>query len=147
MGKELHASRLLTLISLPVSDLLKPAYNFGGISMIQMGKPYVENWLNTRQSVADLIKSFTIPVLAMNMSAILNGVMDEQVYARIDLFNKQRSNRGAFLIDKEAEEFEFKSAPLGGLDALQQQSLEHLASVWRIPLVKLTGIQPERLEC
>ncbi len=33
--KLVHRSRLLTLISSPVSDMLKPAYSFGGIPMIQ----------------------------------------------------------------------------------------------------------------
>ena len=64
MGKELHASRLLTLIPFPVGDLLKPAYFFGGRSLVQMAKPYVDNWLQTRQSVSDLIKAFTIFVHA-----------------------------------------------------------------------------------
>ena len=43
MANEVHASRLMTTIPFPVSDLLKPAYSFGGLSLIQMGKPYVDN--------------------------------------------------------------------------------------------------------
>jgi hypothetical protein len=53
LNQEFHASRLLTIFPFPVSDLLKPAYSFGGMPLIQMGKPYVDNWLNGRQAVAD----------------------------------------------------------------------------------------------
>jgi len=40
-GQEVAASRLLTFIFRPVSDLLKPAYAFGGIPLIQLIKPYI----------------------------------------------------------------------------------------------------------
>src|SRR5262249_9790845 len=50
-GKEVHSTRLMTFIGREVPDLLKPAYSFGGLSMSQMVKPYVDNWLRVRQSV------------------------------------------------------------------------------------------------
>lgn len=52
MAQEIHASRLFTLISRPVPDMLKPAYNFGGVSMTQLMMPYVERWLRTVDSVS-----------------------------------------------------------------------------------------------
>ena len=33
MGQDTHSSRLLTIITRPVPDMLKPAFNFGGISL------------------------------------------------------------------------------------------------------------------
>ena len=145
MGKELHASRLLTLIPFPVGDLLKPAYFFGGRSLVQMAKPYVDNWLQTRQSVSDLIKAFTIFVLHTNLSNTLAGGMDESVDDRIALFNKHRNNGGAFVVDKDSEDFGNVSAPLGSIDHLQAQAQEHMAAVYRIPLVKFLGISPTGL--
>ncbi|EDK8146394.1 DUF1073 domain-containing protein, partial [Salmonella enterica] len=44
MGKTVHASRMIDLISRPVPDMLKPAYNFGGLSLVQIAEPYVNNW-------------------------------------------------------------------------------------------------------
>ena len=145
MGKELHASRLLTLIPFPVGDLLKPAYFFGGRSLVQMAKPYVDNWLQTRQSISDLIKAFTIFVIKMNLSNTLAGSMDESVFDRVALFNKFRDNNGAFVVDKDSEDFGNVSAPLGGVDHLQAQAQEHMAAVYRIPLVKFLGISPSGL--
>ena len=147
MGKELHASRLLTFISREVPDLLKPAYAFGGLSLSQMAKPYVDNWLRTRQSVSDLLHSFTIPVLSTNMQSTLSDESDDasSLATRAVLFTTTRDNQGLMMLDKDSEEFSFVSAPLGSLDKLQAQSQEHMAAVSHIPLVILLGITPAGL--
>ncbi|MGJ2408946.1 phage portal protein, partial [Salmonella enterica subsp. enterica serovar Paratyphi A] len=145
MGRSVHKTRLLTFIGRPVPDLLKPAYSFGGISLSQMAYPYVENWLKTRQGVNDIITSFTQFVLKTGMDAVLSGGSADSMLARAAMFNNTRSNRGLLMIDKEAEEFENVSSPLSGLDALQAQSQEHMASVSHIPTVKLLGVQPAGL--
>lgn len=145
-GKEVHATRLLTIIGREVPDLLKPAYSFGGLSLSQMAKPYVDNWLRTRQSVADLISSFSVFVLKTNLAEKLtmdpNG---DALFKRADFFNNLRDNRGLMLTDKELEDFANVSTSLATLDALQAQTQEHMASVSGIPLVKLLGIQPAGL--
>lgn len=144
-GRTVHASRMLTLVGRPMPNMLKPAYAFGGLALSQMIKPYVDNWLRTRQSVSDLIDAFSVMVLKTDMSEVLSGGIGTQLFARVDLFNKTRSNRGAFVVDKDAEEFENVSAPIAGLDKLQAQSLEQIASISGIPLVILLGVTPSGL--
>lgn len=144
LGTEIHSSRLLTMIGRPVPDMLKPAYAFGGLSMSQMMKPYVDNWLRTRQAVADLIASFAVMGLKTNLNAML-APGSELLLNRLDLFNVTRDNNNAMMLDKETEDWFNVSTPLSTLDALQAQTQEHLASVTRIPLVKLLGIQPAGL--
>lgn len=145
MARPIHASRMLTMISRPVRDILKPAYNFGGLSLSQIMKPYVDNWLRTRQAVSDLINSFTVFVLSTNMSALLTGGDGGPENNRLDVFNQQRSSRGAFEIDKDTESFQNISVPLGGLDHLQAQSQEHMATPSGIPVVKFFGLTPSGL--
>lgn len=145
MGKQVHVSRLLPFIGRPVPDLLKPAYSFGGLALTQMAKPYVDNWLQTRQSVNDLISAFTVWILYTNMSSVLQGGGMEAEMARASLFNNMRNNRGLMMVDKEAEDFDNISASLSGLHELQAQSQEHMAAVSGIPLVKLLGITPAGL--
>lgn len=140
LGKPIHVSRTLQFVGRPVSDALKPAYQFGGVSMTQMSKPYVDNWLRTRQSVADLIESFTVFVLKTNMSSILNGGAASELQKRANLFTKFRGNHGLNVIDQDTEDFMNLSVPLGGLDALQAQAQEQMCSVFGIPLVIFTGI-------
>jgi phage-related protein (TIGR01555 family) len=144
MSREVHRSRLLTFVGREMPDILKPAYAFGGLSMSQMLKPYVDNWLRTRQSVSDLIQNFSHSVLKTNMDAT-TAVGGDALFARVALFNNIKNNQGAMVIDKDAEDFSNVSAPLGGLDSLQAQSQEHMAAIARIPLVKLLGIQPAGL--
>jgi len=145
LGREIDASRMMTFIGHPVPDLLKPAYAFGGLSLSQMLKPYVDIWLTTRQSVADLIHSFSVMVLMTDLSTILQPGNAGALMARIALFNMLRDNQGAFVINKATEDFKNVSASLGGLHELQAQAQEHLCSATRIPLVKYTGISPSGL--
>ena len=145
MATTVHQSRLLTFIGHPVPDLLKAAYSFGGLSLSQIAKPYVDNWLRTRQSVSDLLHSFSVMVLKTDMSTILNGGAADMMIARAEVFNKFRDNRNIMMIDKDREDFMNVSASLAGLDHLQAQAQEHMSSVTGIPLIKLLGITPSGL--
>lgn len=147
LGQPVHASRLLTVITRPVPDMLKPAFNFSGISLSQLAEPYVDNWLRTRQSVSDLINNFSITALATSMDQVLEGDEDaaSELFSRADLFTATRSNRGLMLLDKEREELIQVNTPLSGLHELQAQSQEHMCSVSRMPAIVLTGISPSGL--
>lgn len=143
LGIEVHASRLLTIITREVSDMLKPAYNFGGISMSQLAEPYVDNWLRTRQSVSDLINNFSIVSLSTDMGQVLQGDDNgADLFKRAELFTLTRSNRGLMLLDKEREELQQQAVPLGTLDALQAQSQEQMCAVSHTPAVVLLGVAP-----
>jgi len=152
MGRRVHASRLLTFVSREVPDMLKPAYNFGGLSLSQLMEPYVFQWLRTRNSVSDLIYNFSIIVLKTDMAAVLadkGGAAGAKAgmgfFDRLKLFTQTRSNQGLMTIDKTREELEQIAVPLSSLDKLQAQAQEHMAAPSHIPLVKLTGITPSGL--
>ena len=145
MGKRIHASRLMTFISREMPDILKPAYSFAGLSLSQMAKPYIDNWIRTRQSVSDLLHSFSVSGILTDMSTYLAAGAKTDMQTRLDYFNANRDNQGAMLLDKETEEYFNISTPLGTLDALQAQAQEQQSSVSAIPLVKLLGITPSGL--
>ncbi len=146
MGETIHVSRLVLFVGREMPDILKPAYQFGGLSLSQMGKPYVDNWLRTRQSVSDLIHSFSVMVLSTDLSQLLAGANDAaSLMNRLAVFNNLRDNAGTFAIDKDSETFANVAAPIAGLHELQAQAQEHMASVWGIPLVVYTGITPSGL--
>lgn len=145
MGREISGSRLNTFIGHPVPDMLKPAYAFGGLSLSQMAKPYVDIWLTTRESVGTLIHSFSVMVLMTDLSTQMQPGNVNALLARVAMFNMLRDNQGTFVVNKNSEDFKNVSASLSGLHELQAQSQEHMASVSRIPLVKLTGISPSGL--
>ncbi len=145
MGKEVHRSRLLTLVGREVPDLLKPVYCFGGLSLSQMSKPYIDNFLRTRQSVSDAIHTYAMVWLRTNLQLLL-GAEGDRFMERVDLFNSTRDNLNLMLLDKDMdEELGATQISLAGLDSLQGQSREQMAMPARIPLVKLFGIQPSGL--
>lgn len=147
MGNIVHDSRLLLFVSRPVPDMLKAAYSFGGISLSQLAKPYIDHWIRTRDSVSDIVHSFSVSGFLTNMEATLGGDAGgaDDFFRRVDLFNKTRDNRGAMVLDKDSEEFFQFNTPLSGLDALQAQAQEQMSAVSSIPLVKLLGITPSGL--
>ena len=144
-SKKVHTSRILTITSREVPDILKPAYSFGGLPLTQMVKPYVDNFLRNRQSVSDLIRAFSIMVFSTDMTDALNGGDGQNFMNRLASFVAGRDNLGAFAVDKEREDLKNVSAPLGGLDHLVAQSQEQIASIASIPLVKYLGITPSGL--
>lgn len=144
-GVTVHISRLLTFVGREVPDVLKPAYAFGGLALTQMAKPYVDNWLRTRQSVSDMVHSFSTMVLKTNLENVLSGDPADDLFKRIDIFNATRDNRGCMVIDKNSEELENVAVPMAGLDKLQAQALEQLSTVSGIPIVILLGQTPSGL--
>jgi uncharacterized protein len=146
LGQKVHASRLLTIVTRPVPDLLKAAFNFSGMSMSQLAEPYVNNWLRTRQSVADLLNNFSITALKTSMDQVLSGGDDgSDLFKRAELFTLTRSNKGMMLLDKDREDLVQVNTPLGGLSELQAQAQEHMGTVSHEPMIILTGISPSGL--
>lgn len=145
IGTEVHATRLFTIVSRPVADMLKPAYSFRGISMTQLAIPYVDNWLRTRQSVSDTVKQFSVSGVLMDLQQSLLPGAGTSLDYRAQLLNLYRDNRNLLLLDKATEEFFQVNTPLSGLDALQAQAQEQMGAVSHTPLVKLLGITPSGL--
>ena len=144
-GNSIHDTRLITVVSRPVPDMLKPAYNFGGISLTQLLVPYVDNWLSARQTVNDLLHKFSTSGFKTDMGTMLSGGSSNDLVNRVEIFNAMRDNFGALLIDKDKEEFFQFNVPLSGIDRLQAQAQEQMAAPTHIPLVKLFGITPSGL--
>lgn len=145
LSVKVHASRLYTIVSRPVSDMLKPAYSFRGISLTQLAMPYVDNWLRTRQSVSDTVKQFSVSGIKTDLAQQLQPGAGNDLAMRAQLINAYRDNRNLLFLDTATEEFFQVNTPLTGLDAVQAQSQEHMSAVSQTPLVKLTGITPAGL--
>lgn len=146
MGRKTHSTRLLTFIGREVPDLLKPAYNFGGMSLTQLMQPYVTMWLRTRKSVNDLINNFSVTVLKTNLESTLQEGGDGMtLLKRIQLFIQTRGNQGLAAIDMTSEDIVKQDTSLASLDKLQSQSQEHMSAPCHIPLVKLFGVTPAGL--
>lgn len=147
LGREWHRSRLLTFIGRELPDMLKPAYNFSGISMSQLIEPYVNRWLKTVDSVNRLISNFSRLILKTNMQDALGGDSKAAnlLLKRLQAYVQTADNRGVLALDKDAEDLGLVTTPLSGLHELQAQAQEHMAAPTHIPLVKMFGITPTGL--
>lgn len=147
LGRKTHSSRLLTFIFREVPDLLKPAYDFSGISIFQLMMPYVNRWYRTAKNVNDLINIFSIVTLSTDMAQMLNSAPNspQSLPARMAAFNQTRDNRGAFVVNKDTEELTTNNVPLASLDKLQAQAQEHMATPARLGLLEFFGITPTGL--
>jgi phage-related protein (TIGR01555 family) len=143
LGRKTHSTRLMTFIFREVPDLLKPAYDFAGISMTQLMMPYVQRWLRTAKNVNDLINIFSVVTLATDLQALLQD--PAKFIKRLVTFTQTRDNRGMMVTNKGTEELTMQNVPLGSLDKLQAQAQEHMATPGRMPLIKFFGITPSGL--
>lgn len=140
--QEVDKTRFLTFVARPVPDLLKPAFAFGGLSLTQMARPTVENWLKTRRSVGAIISAFSVFVLATNLNQELQANGSDFLLKRAIHFNATRDNQGLMITDKELEDFQNISAPLSTLDVLQAQSQEHMSLPAGTKITTLRGEVP-----
>lgn len=143
LGKKTHASRYLSFIFREVPDLLKPAYDFAGISITQLMMPYVNRWLRTAKNVNDLINIFSIVTLHTDLAALL--AKPEEFMKRLQAFTMTRDNRGLMAVQKDKEDLKTNNIPLSSLDKLQAQAQEHLATPARMTLIDFFGITPAGL--
>jgi hypothetical protein len=76
------------------------------------------------------------------MSGVLQGTNYENFKKRIQFYTQCQNNQGVFMCDKETEDFAKVETSLSGLDKLQAQAQEHMASVAKTPLTILFGLSP-----
>lgn len=137
-----HASRFLRFIKNEPPLILRPAYNFLGIPDVQTAWDYLLHFTETRESAARLLKKFSLTVIKTNADAVLYGGDDSDVRKRIAHLARERDNDGVYAINYDDEDMVQLNTPLAGVTDIVRQSLELLACVWRIPVVKFLGVSP-----
>lgn len=133
----IHSSRLYTMIFFTVPDMIKPLYNCLGISLCQLMKDKVKSAETIRQSLADLMLRFKTDII--KTPALLANA--EALKDRIDLFNASKNNLGTLVLSDQ-EDYINSVTSITGLDKIQAQAFENVASSARLPAVKLLGLTP-----
>ena len=150
-GCLVHRDRLISMVPYGVSDLFKPSFNFGGMSLTQQLRPYVHNFLRTRNSISNITANFSRLVLKTDMGSLMaTGTGDEadpttSITGRASFMQKISEGQDIIVADHQNEDVSVVATPLTGLADLQAQAMEAMASIPGIPLVKLFGITPNGL--
>ncbi len=150
MGVQINADRVCKFMANNPPLLLKPVYQFFGISPIQLAISKIVGFTETYNNIVEIIGKYNLNVLKTNsvaLSNLLNGSVDiddvNSIKARIALFNKLRTNFGVLMLDQESEEWQQFNMNLTTLDKLLNQNLELISAVTRIPATKLYGSSPQ----
>lgn len=136
-GAVLHSSRADNIVFFDSPDILKPLFNFLGVSLCQFMKDYVKNADTIRQSLSDIFLRFRSVILKTQL--VKNN--EAQAIIRTKALAKTSNNLGVLLIT-ENEEVSNLITPLSGLDRIQAQAFENMVISSRLPATKLLGISP-----
>lgn len=134
---EVHSSRLIPLTFFEVPDLIKPMFNYQGISLTQLMSEYVANADVMRQSVADLFLRFRTMIIKTNAEKLSS----KEYIDRVKNNNLQANNLGVLLINNN-EDVQQITTSLSGMDNLISQAMENMVISSSIPATKLLGISP-----
>lgn len=133
-----NSTRLYTMSFFEAPDLLKPMFNFLGLSLCSFMKDKVRSADTIRQSLSDLFLRFKTDIIK---TPAMQQTNEEAVRKRIQLLNMSKNNLGTLLL-AENEEWIQTIATLAGLDKIQAQAYESIASSARMPAIKLLGLTP-----
>lgn len=136
-----HNTRLLTLSFFEVADLLKPLYNFMGVSLCQYMQDKVKSADSIRQSLSDMFLRFRTAIIK---TPALMSADTTELTQRIEAINLSENNFGKLIL-RDDEEYINSITPITGYDKIQAQAYETIAASARIPINKLFGQTPTGL--
>lgn len=142
MGDTVHESRFIDIVSRPVPDILKPSYNFGGLSLTQLMEDYVVDWRDAKKNIIKVIKSLRMRALKTDMDARLQepGAFDK----RIKLFTQYQDNQGIWALDLQEDLLHMQTS-LSELSNLLSNYQEQLCIPSRTTNLKMFGNAPAGL--
>ena len=133
----LDKSRVVPLTFFSAPDMLKPLYNYFGISLPQFMRDYIKIADGARQALGDIFVRFRTTILKTDLSKI----SAQEAMDRVAAINKLRNNLGTLLLTSDEEYIE-SVTNLTNLDKLLAQMQENIAVSARMPAVKLLGLTP-----
>lgn len=141
-GIPVHASRLFYMTECELTTLLKPAYNFFGISLSQRVLDAVAHYTACREAAARLLKKYSLTMFKTDMSQVLTGGYDDTLQRRIEYFLQNRDNDGVAVVDKESEDIVIMTTSLSGVTDVVRQAMEYVAAMFNEPVTKMWGLSP-----
>lgn len=139
-GKKVHRTHLVIFRTEEVSDILKPTYIFGGISIPQKIAQRVYASEKTADETPMLAMTKRLDVVKMDLAkAELNPW---KVVKRLTEFTQRRDNFGVKTIDLDDEMQQFDTS-LADLDAVIMTQYQLVAAASNVPSVKLLGTPPK----
>jgi len=141
-GVPVHRSRLIIFKENELPVMLRPAYNFVGISLAQRALDAVCHYTESREAMVRMLLKCSTMVFKSDMSDIFNGDVADTMDTRIKYFVQNRDNDGVAVIDREREDLAVLNTSLGGMSDIVQRCQEDVCSQFHEPAVKMFGLSP-----
>ena len=143
MGQQVHQSYLIDMVSRPVMQILKPSYNFGGLSLVQLMQDYVDDWRDVKRNVRKIVETLRLRILATDMDSRLGEPGDFD--RRIKFLTAYADNAGTLAINKDTEDLIHQQTSLSELSNLLSNFQDQLCIPARVTNLKLLGNAPAGL--
>tara|TARA_R110000851_G_scaffold162557_1_gene306415 strand:+ start:7088 stop:8623 length:1536 start_codon:yes stop_codon:yes gene_type:complete len=139
-GKRYHKSHLCIILHDEVADIMKPSYNYGGISIPQIIYERVYAAERTANEAPLLALTKRMNVIKTDIGKALAN--QEAFEDRLSVANNFRDNFGILAIDKD-EEWQQAETTLSDLDAAIMTQYQIVAGLSNVPATKLLGTSPK----
>lgn len=140
-GRRYHRTHLVVYRHGSLSDILKPAYLYGGIPVPQL----IMERVYASERVAN-----EAPLLALTKRTMVYGtdlakaMMDpDKMFSKLREITRNWTNSGIRVIDKEEDKHEQFDTSLADLDAVIMSQYQLVAAAAEVPATRLLGTQPK----
>lgn len=140
-GKRYHRSHLIIYIPHPVASILKPSYQYGGVSVPQKIMERVYAAERTANEAPALALSKRTTVLKTDMAKFMAN--EDKATENLAKWVQYRDNYGVKLADKEEDDISQFDTALADFDALIMTQYQIVAGVAEVPVTRLMGTQPK----
>ncbi len=139
-GKKYHISHLCIARGPQPSDILKPTYIFGGISMVQR----IYERVYAAERTANEAPLMAMSKRTMAIHADLDKIMANQCEfeERLALWIKYRDNHGVKVLGTEEAMEQFDTS-MTDFDSIIMNQYQIVAAIARVPSTKLLGTSPK----
>jgi len=134
-----HRSHLCIYIPFPVTDFLKPGYQYGGVSVPQRIYERVYAAERTANEAPILAMTKRLIALALPDSAFAD---EESLFRRIAQWTQMKDNHGVRVGGKDELVQQFDTS-LADLDAVIMTQYQLVAAIGEVPSTKLLGTSPK----
>lgn len=134
-----HRSHLCIYVPFPVSDFLKPGYQYGGVSVPQRIYERVYAAERTANEAPILAMTKRLIALALPDSAFAD---EESLFHRIAQWCALKDNHGVRVGGKDEQIQQFDTS-LADLDAVIMTQYQLVAAIAEVPSTKLLGTSPK----
>lgn len=138
LGQVIDASRVIRMLFNELPNLVKPTYQFAGLSLTQKLIQSVRDFEEVKETIKEIIKRYNVSVITASEAVQADA---QSMRARIKNFITGRNNFGVFLMSAD-EKFEQIQMQLAGLDDLVSRFAEFMCIYSQEPATKMLGISP-----